>query len=84
VSVEHNLIYYFILLATCFDPAGSSSGLHYEPFNVKKPRTSLGSQQCLQKINIRGSGPHKPLIFIFCKHCWDPKDVRSFLTLNGS
>jgi hypothetical protein len=32
------------LLATCFDPAGSSSGLHYEPINVRKLRTFLGSQ----------------------------------------
>jgi hypothetical protein len=35
------LIYYLILLATSFDPAGSSSGLHYEPINVKKLPTSL-------------------------------------------
>jgi len=32
--------------ATCFDPVGSSSGLHYEPVNVRELRTSLGSQQC--------------------------------------
>jgi len=31
-------------VATCFDPTGSSSGLHYEPVNVKKLRTFLGSQ----------------------------------------
>jgi hypothetical protein len=44
VSVKHNLICYLILLATCFDPIGSSSGLHYEPINVKRLRTSLGYQ----------------------------------------
>jgi hypothetical protein len=30
------------------------------------------------------SNAHEPFIFIFCKHCWDPKDVRSFLTVNVS
>jgi hypothetical protein len=36
MPVKHNLIYSLIIikLATCFDPIGSSSGLHYEPFNV--------------------------------------------------
>jgi len=55
VSVKHNLIYSLIIikLATCFDPVRSSSGLHYEPINVRKLRTSLGSQQFLQKINIK-------------------------------
>jgi hypothetical protein len=24
------------------------------------------------------------IMFVFCKHHWDPKDVRSFLTLLGS
>jgi len=57
VSVKHNFVYSLIIveLATCFDPRGSSSGLHYEPSNVRKLRTSLGSQQCLQKINIKSS-----------------------------
>jgi len=47
VSVKHYLIYSLITirLATCFDPTGSSSGLHYEPVDVRKLRTSLGSQQ---------------------------------------
>ena len=51
-SVKHNLIYSLITirLATCFDPTESSSGLLYKPVNVRKLRTSLGSQQCLQKI----------------------------------
>jgi len=33
VSVKHNLVYSLIIikLATCFDPIGSSSDLHYEP-----------------------------------------------------
>jgi len=46
VSVKHNLIHSLIItkLATCFEPVGSSSGLHYEPLNVKKLRKSLGSQ----------------------------------------
>jgi len=50
VSVKHNLIYSLITIrvATCFNPTGSSSGLLYEPINVRKLRTFLGSQQCLQ------------------------------------
>jgi len=63
-------------LATFFDPMGSSPGLHYEPVNVKRQHTSLESQQCLQKMNDIG---HEPFTFIFWKHCWDPKDVRSLL-----
>ena len=49
VSVKHNLVYSLIMvkLATCFDPIGSSSGLHYEPVNVRKLHSSLGSQQCI-------------------------------------
>jgi hypothetical protein len=44
VSIKHNLIYSLIIikLATCFDPAGSSSGLHYEPVNVKKTAYIFG------------------------------------------
>jgi hypothetical protein len=44
-SVTHNLVYSLIIikLATCFDPVGLSD-LHYEPFNVRKLLTSLGSQ----------------------------------------
>jgi hypothetical protein len=50
-SVKKNLIYSLITirLATCFDPTGSSSGLLYKPINVRKLRTSLRSQQCLQR-----------------------------------
>ena len=57
-SVKHNFVYSLIVvkLATCFDPAGSSSGLHYEPINARKLRTFLGFQQCLQKININIKG----------------------------
>jgi len=46
ISVKHNLIYslFIIRLATCFDPVGSSSGLHCKPFNVRKLRAFLGSQ----------------------------------------
>jgi len=46
VSVKNNLIYSLIIirLATRLDPVGSSSGLHYEPINVKRLSTSLGSQ----------------------------------------
>ena len=34
---QTNLLYYFIIIrvATCFDPIGSPSGLHYEPVNHK-------------------------------------------------
>jgi len=34
---QTHLVYYFIIIrvATCFDPIGSSSGLHYEPVNYK-------------------------------------------------
>jgi len=51
VSAKYNLIYSLISirLATCFDPTGSSSGLLYEPINVRKLRTFLGSQQGLQR-----------------------------------
>jgi len=38
-----------IRLATCFDPAGSSSGLHYEPIDIRKLRTFLGSQTMVTK-----------------------------------
>ena len=56
-----------IRLATCFDPAWSSSGLHYEPVNVRKLRKSfgmptvLGSQGCTQLYNI-----NLQAIFILC------------------
>ena len=35
---KKNLIYLLITirLATCFEPTGSSSGLHYEPVNVRR------------------------------------------------
>jgi len=51
VSIKHNLIYSLITirLAMCFDPTGSSSDLLNEPVNVRKLRTFLGSQQCLQR-----------------------------------
>ena len=67
MAVKHNLIYLLITikLATCFDPIGSSSDLYYETINVKRLRTSLGSQQCLQKINIKGSCPIGHETFIF-------------------
>jgi hypothetical protein len=60
-------------LATRFDPTGSLSGLHYEPINVKILGTSLGSQKCLQKVNVKGLCP----IGI-------PKMYAVFLTLIGS
>ena len=42
---QSNTTYLLLIrVATCFDPTGSSSGLHYEPVNVKKLRTFLGSQ----------------------------------------
>jgi len=46
VSVKNNLIYSLITirLATCFDPTGSSSGLHYKPDNIIK--------LCMQLSNI--------------------------------
>jgi hypothetical protein len=42
VSAKHNR-FIVIKAATCFDPTGSSSGLHYEP-TTKKLRTFLGSE----------------------------------------
>jgi len=40
-----NTTYLFITrVTTCFDPTGSSSGLHYEPNIVKKLHKFLGSQ----------------------------------------
>jgi hypothetical protein len=62
-------------MATCFDPIGSSSDLHYEPVNVKRLRASFGFQLSIG---------HEPFTFILCKHYWDAKDVRSILTLIGS
>jgi len=46
MPVKRNLIYSLIIikLATCFDPIGSSSGLPYEPINVKRLSKSLESQ----------------------------------------
>jgi len=38
-----------IRLSTRFDPAGSSSGLHYEPIDIRKLRTFLGSQTMVTK-----------------------------------
>jgi len=51
VSVKHNLIYSLIIirLATCFEPAGSLSGLHYEPTDIRKLRTFLLSQTMFTK-----------------------------------
>jgi hypothetical protein len=48
---ETQLIYSLIIirLATCFDPAGSSSGLHCEPIDIRKLRTFLGSQRMFTK-----------------------------------
>jgi len=34
VSVKHNW-FIMIRVATCFDPTGSSSGIHYEPINCE-------------------------------------------------
>jgi hypothetical protein len=40
-----NTTYLFIIrVATCFDLTASSSGLHYEPTDVKKLRTFLRTQ----------------------------------------
>jgi len=34
-SFHETQLVYLIRVATCFDPIGSSSGLHYEPVNYK-------------------------------------------------
>jgi len=46
-SIHQSLI--IIRLATCFDPSGSSSGLHYEPINIRKLRTFLEFQTMFTK-----------------------------------
>jgi len=42
---QTRLVYLLFIfeLATCFDPAGSSSGLYVNEVMLKKLRTSLGS-----------------------------------------
>jgi len=83
VSVKHNLIYSLIIikLATCFDPTGSSSGLHYEPIMLENCVHPWDPNNVYKdKYNRFVSSDLQYVIFIFCKHCWDPKDVRSFLT----
>jgi len=54
-------------LATGFDPATSSSGLHYEPVDIRKLRTFLGSQTIFTKDKYERflSIGHEPFIFIF-------------------
>ena len=56
---QTQLIYVLIIirLAACFDLAGSLSGLHYEPFDIRKLRTFLGSQTVFTKVNMKGSCP---------------------------
>jgi len=48
-----------IRFATCFDPVGSSSGLHYEPVNVRKLRTFLGSEQNVRIPRMYAAFKHK-------------------------
>ena len=43
-TVFQFIILTFVYSSICFHSVGSLSGLHYEPFNVRKLRTSLGSQ----------------------------------------
>ena len=54
---QTHLAYYFIIIrvATCFDPIGSSSGLHYEPVNYKVAYILGIPKQCLQLIIITSS-----------------------------
>ena len=48
-SQTHLYLFYFIIkLATCFDPKGSSSGLHYEPTFLKSCVHSWYPKQCLE------------------------------------
>jgi len=51
---QTHLVYllFIIELVTCFDPAGSSSGLYVNQVILKKLHTSLGSHWCLQYIYI--------------------------------
>ena len=48
---QTQLIYSLIIirLATCFDPVRLSSGLHYEPVDIRKLRTFFGSQTMFTK-----------------------------------
>jgi len=65
VSVKHIYFYFIIQLATCFDPTGSSSGLHYEP-------------TCLKSC-VHSWVPKQRSYLIFVNIVWDPKNVRRFL-----
>jgi len=59
---------FIIRLATCFDPTGSLSGLHYEPLNVKKLRTFLGSQTMFTIVKyerIVSNGLHTVIFFLY-------------------
>ena len=84
-----NTTYLFIIrVSTCFDPTGSSSGLHYEPVDVKKLRTFMGSQTMFTIVKYEkfvSNGLHmqdKNVLYLtFVNIVLDPKNVRSFLTL---
>ena len=54
---QTQLIYSLIIirLATCFHHTGSSSGLRYEPIDIRKLRTFLGSQTMFTKDRYKRS-----------------------------
>ena len=52
VSVKHIYFYFIIKLVTCFDPRGSSSGLHYEPICLKSCIHSWDPNQSLQILSM--------------------------------
>jgi len=83
---ETQLIYSFIIirLATCFDPAGSSSGLHYKPVALENCINSWETKQCLQKINMKGfmSIGHELFVFIFCKHCLGSQEYTQLFNIS--
>jgi len=75
MSVRHNLIYLLIIIksVTCFDPIGSSSGLHYEPINFRKLR-----QDTKDKCKRFVSNGHEPFTFIFVNIIGIPKRYAVF------
>jgi len=78
-----NTIYSFIIrVATCFDPTGSLSGLHYEPINVKNLRTFLGSQTMFTIVKYEKFVSNGKPDTNNCKHCLGPQECTQHFNIN--
>jgi len=65
-----------LMLESCVHP--------WDPNNVYKDKCKRFVSSDLQCVkNVVNHWARKFYIYL-CKYCWDPKDVRSFLTLIGS